>query len=79
MANVAINSIAATYGGAQLNEIFYEPVFRSDDIMRNYRVIPNVKHKMNVYTSAALKNIVQPYTTCSATSGSVDNLILMIK
>jgi len=66
MANVANNSIAATYGGAQLNEIFYEPVFRSDDIMRNYRVIPNVKHKMNVYTSAALKNIVQPYTTCSS-------------
>ena len=65
MANVAINSIAATYGGAQLNEIFYEPVFRSDDIMRNYRVIPNVKHKMNVYTSAALTKIVQPYTTCA--------------
>ena len=68
--NVANNGISATYGGAQLNELFYEPVFRSDDIMRNYRVIPNVKHKMNVYTSAALKNIVQPYTTCSSTSGS---------
>ena len=38
--------------------------------MRNYRVIPNVKHKMNVYTSAALTKIVQPYTACSATSGS---------
>ena len=70
MANVALNSIAATYGGANLNEIFYEPVFRSDDIMSNYRVIPNVKHKMNVYTSAALKNIVQPYLSCSPTSGS---------
>jgi len=70
MANVANNSIAATYGGAQLNELFYEPVFRSEDIMRNYRVIPNVKHKMNVYTSAALTKIVQPYTGCSATSGS---------
>ena len=23
-------------------------------LMRNYRVIPNVKHVMNVYTSAAL-------------------------
>ena len=68
MANVANNSIAATYGGAQLNEILYEPVFRSDDIMRNYRVIPNVKHKMNVYTSAALTKIVQPYTGCSADS-----------
>ena len=68
MANVANNSIAATYGGAQLNEIFYEPVFRSDDIMRNYRVIPNVKHKMNVYTSAALTKIVEPYAGCSASS-----------
>ena len=70
MANVANNSIAATYSGANLNEIFYEPVFRSDDLMRNYRVIPNVKHKMNVYTSAALTKIVDPYTACSASSGS---------
>ena len=70
MANVANKGTFATYNGASLNEIFYEPVFRSDDIMRNYRVIPNVKHKMNVYTSAALKNIVQPYTTCSSTSGA---------
>ena len=70
MANVANNSIAATYSGAQLNELFYEPVFRSDDIMRNYRVIPNVKHKMNVYTSAALTNIVQPYEGCSSDSGA---------
>ena len=38
--------------------------------MRNYRVIPNVKHKMNVYTSAALTKIVEPYAGCSATSGS---------
>ena len=68
--NVANNSIAATYGGAQLNELFYEPVFRSDDIMRNYRVIPNVKHKMNVYTSAALTKIVAKQEGCSATSGS---------
>jgi len=30
--DVAANAITATYGGAQLNEIFYEPVFRSDDI-----------------------------------------------
>ena len=70
MAKVANNSIAATYSGANLNELFYEPVFRSDDIMSNYRVIPNVKHKMNVYTSAALTKIVAPYTGCSSTSGS---------
>ena len=66
--NVAKDGGIATYSGANLNELFYEPVFRSDDIMRNYRVIPNVKHKMNVYTSAALTNIVQPYSGCSASS-----------
>ena len=65
MANVANNAITATYGGAQLNEIFYEPVFRSQDIMNSYRVIPNVKHKMNVYTSAALTKIVAAQTGCS--------------
>ena len=70
MANVASKGTFATYGGANLNQIFYEPVFRSDDLMRNYRVIPNVKHKMNVYTSAALTKIVDPYTACSSTSGS---------
>ena len=36
--NVAHDNITATYGGANLNEIFYEPVFRSDDIMRNVLV-----------------------------------------
>ena len=70
MANVANKGTFATYSGANLNEIFYEPVFRSDDIMRNYRVLPNVKHKMNVFTSAALTKIVNKYTTCSASSGS---------
>ena len=70
MANVALNSIpAANYAGANLNEIFYEPVFRSDDLMRNYRVIPNVKHMMNVFTAASLTKIVESYDGCSSTSG----------
>ena len=79
MANVATNSIAATYSGANLNEIFYEPVFRSDDIMRNYRVIPNVKHKMNVYTSAALTKIVRTQAGCNdaeAGTFNVDDKVL---
>ena len=66
--NVANKGTFATYGGANLNQIFFEPVFKSDDIMRNYRVIPNVKHKMNIYTSAALKKIVKSYSGCSASS-----------
>ena len=79
MANVATNSIAATYSGANLNEIFYEPVFRSDNIMRNYRVIPNVKHKMNVYTSAALTKIVRTQAGCNdaeAGTFNVDDKVL---
>lgn len=79
MANVATNSIAATYSGANLNEIFYEPVFRSEDIMRNYRVIPNVKHKMNVYTSAALTKIVRKQAGCNdaeAGTFNVDDKVL---
>jgi hypothetical protein len=70
MANVADNAITATYGGANLNEIFYEPVFRSDDLMRNYRVIPNVKRTQNVFTAAPLTKIVESYAGCSSTSGS---------
>ena len=70
MENVANKGTFASYSGANLNEIFYEPVFRSDDIMSNYRVIPNVKHKMNVYTSDALTKITQKYTACSSSSGS---------
>ena len=66
--DVAYNAITATYGGQDLNGIFYEPVFRSDNIMRNYRVIPNVKHKMNVFTAAPLTKIVNAYSTCSSSS-----------
>ena len=70
--DVANNAITATYGGANLNGIFYEPVFRSDEIMRNYRVIPNVKHKMNVFTAAPLTKIVESYSICSSSSTSTD-------
>ena len=79
MANVANKGTFATYNGASLNDIFYEPVFRSDEIMRNYRVIPNVKHKMNVYTSAALTKIVRTQEGCNdaeAGTFNVDDKVL---
>ena len=79
MANVASKGTFATYNGASLNDIFYEPVFRSDEIMRNYRVIPNVKHKMNVYTSAALTKIVRTKEGCNdaeAGTFNVDDKVL---
>ena len=63
MANVALDNISATYSGANFNELFLEPIFRDSDIMQ-FRVIPNVKHKMNLYTADALSCIVKKYTTC---------------
>tara|TARA_R110000824_G_scaffold314624_6_gene501472 strand:+ start:4795 stop:5778 length:984 start_codon:yes stop_codon:yes gene_type:complete len=65
MANVATDNIGATYSGANFNELFLEPIFRDSDLMQ-FRVIPNVKHVMNLYTADALSCIVQKYTTCSS-------------
>ena len=64
MANVALDNISATYSGANFNELFLEPIFRDSDIMQ-FRVIPNVKHKMNLYTADALSCIVKKYTGCN--------------
>tara|TARA_R110001583_G_scaffold103537_3_gene250827 strand:- start:2490 stop:3467 length:978 start_codon:yes stop_codon:yes gene_type:complete len=63
MANVALDNISATYSGANFNELFLEPIFRDSDLMQ-FRVIPNVKFKMNLYTADALSCIVKKYTTC---------------
>lgn len=63
MANVAADNITATYSGANFNELFLEPIFRDSDIMQ-FRVIPNVKHVMNLYTADALSCIVKKYTSC---------------
>lgn len=74
MANVATDNIGATYSGANFNELFLEPIFRDSDLMQ-FRVIPNVKHVMNLYTADSLSCIVQKYTGCSATdSGNVFNV-----
>tara|TARA_R100000655_G_scaffold65084_1_gene103586 strand:+ start:809 stop:1786 length:978 start_codon:yes stop_codon:yes gene_type:complete len=64
MANVALDNISATYSGANFNELFLEPIFRDSDIMQ-FRVIPNVKHKMNLYTADSLSCIVKKYTGCN--------------
>jgi len=72
MANVAQSAIAATYSGANFSELFLEPIFRDSDIFQ-FRVIPNVKHKMNLYTADALSCIVAKYTTCGgAETGEFD-------
>ena len=65
--NVAQSDLGASYSGANFNEIFLQPVFTDEDIMSNYRVIPNVRHTMNLYTADELKCIVQSYSGCDDT------------
>ena len=73
MANVATDNISATYSGAQFNELFLEPIFRDSDLMQ-FRVIPNVKYKMNLYTADALSCIVKKYTTCGGAESGDFNI-----
>ena len=73
MANVATDAITATYSGANFNELFLEPIFRDSDIMQ-FRVIPNVKHVMNLYTADALSCIVKKYTTCGGAESGTFNV-----
>lgn len=63
MANVALDNISATYSGANFSTLFLEPIFRESDLMQ-FRVIPNVKYKMNLYTADALSCIVKKYEGC---------------
>ena len=73
MANVAVSDISATYSGANFSELFLEPIFRDSDIFQ-FRVIPNVKHKMNLYTADALSCIVAKYTTCGGAETGAFNV-----
>jgi hypothetical protein len=68
MGNLVTDGFSVDYNGANLNEIFYEPTFRSEDVLSRYRVIPNVKDRMNIFLSANLTKIVKKYSTCSSTS-----------
>tara|TARA_R100001530_G_scaffold131844_2_gene103754 strand:+ start:1601 stop:2602 length:1002 start_codon:yes stop_codon:yes gene_type:complete len=61
------NGLGAAYSGANFNEIFLQPIFTDDDIMSNFRVIPNVRYRMNLYNADELSCIVQSYDTCDDT------------
>ncbi|QDP63202.1 MAG: hypothetical protein Unbinned5930contig1000_45, partial [Prokaryotic dsDNA virus sp.] len=65
--NVADNALGAGYSGANFNEMFLQPVFTDEDIMSNYRVIPNVRHTMNLYKADPLSCVVQSYDGCDDT------------
>ena len=68
MANVAIDGIVAgggaTYNGTYASKILLEPMFHSDDIMRNYTIYPNVKYKQNIVMAPKLASITAVNTGC---------------
>ena len=68
MANVAANGIVTAYNGTYASGILLEPMFHSDDIMRNYTIYPNVKYKQNITMAPSLSSITTVNDACSGTS-----------
>ena len=68
MANIATHQVGMTYAGSYASQILLEPMFRSDDIMRNYTVYPNVKYKQNIMLAPKLQGITALNTGCTSTN-----------
>lgn len=69
-ADIAQNGLGAAYNGTYASKILLEPMFHSDDIMRNYTIYPNVKYKQNILMAPSLKNITALNTGCLANTCS---------
>ena len=65
-ADIAQNGLGAAYNGTYASKILLEPMFHSDDIMRNYTIYPNVKFKQNILMAPSLKSITALNAGCSA-------------
>ena len=68
MANIALDGLGATYQGQYASNILLEPMFRSDEIMRNYTIYPNVKYKQNLMLAPKLSGITALNTGCTTTN-----------
>ena len=55
--DIANNNIGVAYTGTYASGILLEPMFTSDDVMRNYSVYPNVKYKQNILMAEKLTDI----------------------
>jgi hypothetical protein len=66
MANLADNGLGGTYVGGYAAGILLEPMFRSDEIMRNYTLYPNVKYKQNIMMANKLTDITAINDGCGA-------------
>ena len=63
--DVALNNLGANYQGTYASQILLEPMFRSDDIMANYTIYPNVKYKQNLMLAPKLSGITALNTGCT--------------
>jgi hypothetical protein len=64
MANVALPG-ALTFAGTNASKYLLEPMFHSDEIMRNYSIYPNVKYKQFITMAPALKSITAVNSGCN--------------
>ena len=73
MANVALQAGGTlAYNGTYASKILLEPMFHSDDIMRNYTIYPNVKYKQNIVMAPSLSSITAVNDGCTAVNANCD-------
>ena len=72
--DIANNGLGGLYVGTTASNILLEPMFRSDDIMRNYSLYPNVKYKQNILMADKLTSITAVNTGCGANTCTGANL-----
>jgi len=65
-------SIAHTYNGIEMLELFMDPVIRTEDFTQ-YRIMPNVVGKVNIYFRGEANKLVRKHSgTCNSTEkGSI--------
>ena len=73
--DLADNGLGGLYVGTYASGILLEPMFRSDDIMRNYTIYPNVKYKQNILMANKLTDITAINDGCGANTCTGANLM----
>ena len=71
--DVAQNGLGGLYQGTYASGILLEPMFHSDDIMRNYTIYPNVKFKQNITMAPSLSSITTVNAGCTSVSDTCTN------
>jgi len=71
--DIAQNGLGGLYVGTYASKIMLEPMFHSDDIMRNYTIYPNVKFKQNITMAPSLSSITTKNAGCTDVSDTCTN------